>query len=250
MIYPLLLCTVASLATGLGGIGVVLSGRISSGTMCFFQAFAAGVMLTVSFAEMLPRCFSDMTSLFSCGYSVAAVTAFMALGWFCGKGISVTADYLFKNREGYTQQMRISLVTTAVMVLHNLPEGMLTIFSGMADTRFGVEMAFAVALHNIPEGMVVASGVLYLTKSPFRAVAHSFFAGISELMGGVVAALVFGGIAHSFLTPAVLAAVGGIMVQTSLKELLPSAVKLSGIKCTLCGIAAGTAVMSLSLYII
>ena len=247
MIYPVLLCAFASLSTVLGGLIVALLGEISDRTMSFFQGFAAGVMITVSFAEMFVRCCENMAEYMSAFYAVAATVLFMLAGWFAGLGISRTADYIYRDSGEYTQLVRISLVTTAVMVLHNLPEGMLTIFSGMEDAAFGLEMALAVALHNIPEGIVVASGVLYITSSRKRAVWHSFFAGISEFAGGLAAAIVLRGCVSSFAVGCVLAVVGGIMVQTSLCELLPSAVKQSGIKSTVTGFAAGAAVIYISL---
>lgn len=250
MIYPVLLCAFASLSTGIGGVIVALMGKISDRTMAFFQGFAAGVMVTVSFAEMFVRCWENMLEYMSEGCAVAAVVLLFAAGWFAGKSISLGADCIFGSSEEYTRDVRITLVTTAVMVLHNLPEGMLTIFSGMQDVRFGLEMAVAVALHNIPEGVVVASGVLYLTSSRKKAVGQSFFAGVSEFAGGLAAAVILKGVASSFAVGCVLALVGGIMVQTSVCELVPASLRLSGVKSTACGFMVGAAVIYISLYAI
>ena len=150
-----------------------------------------------------------MSEYMPAGSAVAVVVLLFAAGWFAGKSISCAADCMCRDSEEYTQAVRITLVTTAVMVLHNLPEGMLTIFSGMQDARFGLEMAVAVALHNIPEGVVVASGVLYLTSSRKKAVGQSFFAGISEFAGGLAAAVILKGVASSFAVGGVLALVLG-----------------------------------------
>ncbi len=250
MIYPILLSAFSSLSTGIGGVIVALFRKISDSTMSFFQGFAAGVMISVSFIEMLPRCYENMLGYMSAPHAVLVMLLLSVLGWFTGWGISAVADYIYKDNADYTQAMRISLVTTAVMVLHNLPEGMLTIFSGLEDVRFGLEMAVAVALHNIPEGIVVASGVLYLTSSRTKAVGHSFFAGISEFIGGLAAVVVFGGMANELFTGAVLAAVGGIMVQTSLCELVPNSLKLSGKASTVTGAVAGAVIIYISLYAI
>ncbi len=45
------------------------------------------------------------------------------------------------------------LPTTAAIVLHNLPEGILTLFTNAADSALGPSLALAIALHNIPEGI-------------------------------------------------------------------------------------------------
>ncbi|MBE6878587.1 MAG: hypothetical protein E7488_05400 [Ruminococcaceae bacterium] len=250
MIYPILLSAFSSLSTGIGGVIVALFRKISDRTMSFFQGFAAGVMITVSLIEMMPRCYENMLGYMDAMSAAAVMALISTVGWVTGRGISAAADYIYRDKADYTQAVHISLVTTAVMVLHNLPEGMLTIFSGLEDTRFGLEIAIAVALHNIPEGIVVASGVLYLTSSRAKAVGHSFFAGISEFIGGLAAVVLFGGMANELFTGAVLAAVGGIMVQTSLCELLPASLKLSGKLHTITGAAAGAVIIYVSLYAI
>ncbi len=250
MIYPVMLCAFSSLSTGIGGCIVALFPRISQRTMAAFQGFAAGVMVTVSVVEMLPRCFENMMDDMPPLYAAVYITLLLTAGWLAGIGISAAADYIYKDKKEYTSAVRISLVTTAVMVLHNLPEGMLTVFSSMEDMRFGLEMAVAVALHNIPEGIVVASGVMYLTHSGAKAVARSFFAGISEFIGGMAAVLVFGGMADGAFIGAVLAAVGGMMLQISVCELVPASVKLAGRLNAAAGFAAGAMIIYISLYAI
>jgi len=248
MIYPVLLCLFASLSTGVGGIAIIFIKNFSDRAMAFFQGFAAGVMITVSFVEMLPRCYHNIKGYMEAEYAALLLLIVFIFGWLAGWGISAAADYICKDSIEYTAAKRLSLVTTAVMVLHNLPEGMLTVFSGMEDIRFGMNMALAVALHNIPEGLVVASGTMYVTSSKYKAVGHSFFAGISEFIGGMAAVIVFKGMISNMFTGVVLAAVGGMMVQISACELLPNSFKICGKSTVFTGFLAGGAIIYFSLY--
>ena len=56
MAYAILLCAVASLSTGAGGIIVALWPKMSCRTLAVFQGFAAGVMIGISFLNMLIAC--------------------------------------------------------------------------------------------------------------------------------------------------------------------------------------------------
>ena len=65
--------------------------------------------------------------------------------------------------EARTAALRTALITGTALLLHNFPEGVLTLFAGTADPALGVRTTLAIALHNIPEGMAVGvtfAGVL------------------------------------------------------------------------------------------
>lgn len=47
------------------------------------------------------------------------------------------------------------LLAALAVSIHNMPEGLATFISTVADSRMGVAMAIAIAMHNIPEGIVV-----------------------------------------------------------------------------------------------
>lgn len=45
----------------------------------------------------------------------------------------------------------MGILSAIVILLHNIPEGVATFVSAVADPTAGIGVAFAVALHNIPE---------------------------------------------------------------------------------------------------
>lgn len=250
MIYPFMLCALASFATGAGGVLVVMLKNMTEKTISVFQGFAAGVMVTISFIEMLPNCFENLMVKMGAAKAAFSTGIIFFIGWLTAIFIGVIADFVYDNSSVTTPLGKVSLITTAVMILHNLPEGMLTIFSGFGDKQFAAEMALAVALHNIPEGVVVASGVLCITSSKKKAVCQSFFAGLCEFIGGVAAVLIFGNFISESLLSAVLAVVSGIMVQTSLCQIMPDSIRISHPKYTFGGFSLGMAVIYLGIFTI
>ena len=164
MHMALLLTTLAGLSTGLGGLVVWLMRTPGPRIMALSQGFAAGVMMTVSLSEMLP---SAVEAYAASG--AAPVGAALRCASLCAAGMlaalllekSLPEDEALAQRlsvPGKTRAaaLRGALATTAAIVLHNLPEGILTLFTNAADSALGPSLALAIALHNIPEGLAVA----------------------------------------------------------------------------------------------
>ena len=119
--------------------------------------------------------------------------------------------------------MRAALVTGIALLLHNLPEGVLTLFAGVADPQLGLRTALAIALHNIPEGLAVAVPFAYATHSRGKGAAAALASGLAEPAGALLAYLFF----HDLFTPGFLngtvVLVAGIMLWVAAAQLLPSA---------------------------
>lgn len=252
MLYPILICALAGLSTGLGAVFVIINGGITSDKMSFYQGFAGGVMIGVSLFDLLRESF-----LFYYGYSLLKTARFYIItlfssGWLIGMATAKFCDTLQiataekSKREVY----RLSVLTTLIMVMHNLPEGMLTIFTSAHDASFGLGVGCAVALHNIPEGMAIAGPVLYVSGSKKKAFFQSFLAGMAELMGGILSFMFLKTyINHAFIN-GIMPVIAGIMCQTAMCELIPGAVKLSNIKHTIYGIITGILIMAIGIFAI
>ncbi len=251
MLYPILLCGFAGLSTALGGLVVILSGGIDNKKMSLSQGFAAGVMLSVSVMDLLPESYGHYFTYMPGADRIKAVFSLFAAGWVIGTAISGVALPKTKGKKQTDIETvsRMAVVTTAVMVLHNLPEGVLTMFTSSRDLNFGLRMSIAVALHNMPEGMAIASPVYYVSKSKAKAFLLTLWAGMAELAGGVAAYL----IASDFLTPSLvnglMPVIAGIMCRAAVEELIPAGVKLSKFKHTFYGILCGIILISIGLFV-
>ena len=152
--------TIAGLSTGLGGLIAALF-RPTPRLMAFCGGFAGAVMLTVSLADLAPALldfYGGLLSPFGCGAAAAALLlGGMLAAWLLACALpdeDTLADRFGSRTQG--SAMRAALVTGAALLLHNLPEGILTLLTNVSDPQLGARTALAIALHNIPEGLAVA----------------------------------------------------------------------------------------------
>ena len=252
MLYSSFLCLMAGLSTGLGGIIVVISKKITDRTMSISQGFAAGVMVTVSLIDMLPHTFNNYIKIFPRTTAVCNILTLFFIGWVIGVLMAniVVPQRKEKTNDSVFTAKRLAAITTAVIVLHNLPEGILTMFSSMENKEFGLTMALAIAMHNLPEGIAVAAPVYYVTNSKKTAVWQSVLAGLAEPLGAFIAYFLLRGFINETFLNGLMPIIAGIMCQTAVTELIPSAIKISNIKHTIYGIIIGIIIMSIGIFLI
>ena len=113
-------------------------------------------MLTVSLADLAPALldfYGALLSPFGCGAAAAALLlGGMLAAWLLACALpdeDTLADRFGSRTQG--SAMRAALVTGAALLLHNLPEGILTLLTNVSDPQLGARTALAIALHNIPE---------------------------------------------------------------------------------------------------
>lgn len=249
-VSPLLLTTLAGLSTGLGGLLAMLCppGRRM---LAASAGFAGGVMLAASLADLAPqalRFYGAYLPPVACG---AAVVSLLGLGM----ATAALLERLLPEEAALAERMagdstrtaalRTALLTGTALLLHNFPEGVLTLFAGTADPDFGLRTALAIALHNIPEGLAVAVPFAYALRSRWRGAAAAWVSGLAEPAGALVALLFLRGwFTPGFLNGTVVL-VAGIMLWVALAQLLPA-----GLACRrwgLPGAAAGVLLMLLGI---
>ncbi|MBN6751999.1 zinc transporter ZupT [Kocuria palustris] len=265
MAVALLLTVVAGLATGLGGLAVFLTNRTNGSFLALSLGFSAGVMLYVSFVEIL----AEASDLLSAAWGPGRGTWGMVGGFFAGIAViavidrlvphqanphefayqpgDAEADAAFAAPAADSRLLRTGMLTALAIAIHNFPEGFATFAAALGDPSVAVAITVAIALHNIPEGIAVAVPVFQATGSRARAIGLSFLSGLSEPLGAVIGFLLLRPFLTDALFGASLAAVAGIMVFISLDKLLPTAEKYGGHHLCVYGIVAGMAVMAVSL---
>ncbi len=55
------------------------------------------------------------------------------------------------------------------IVLHNIPEGIVTFLSASTNQKLGLSLALAISFHNIPEGISIAIPIYFSTKNKKKA---------------------------------------------------------------------------------
>lgn len=247
---PFLLTTLAGLSTALGGL-LALPMRPDRRMLAAGSGFAAGVMLTASLLDLLPEALARYAAFLpptSCG---AAAGGLLALGMLTaallGRLLPDEADLArrYGTAGDRSAALRTALVTGAALLLHNFPEGVLTLFASAADPALGLRTALAIALHNIPEGLAVAVPFAYATGSRAKAAAAALVSGLAEPAGALLAWLFLRPLFTPGFLNGTLVFVAGIMVWVSFCDLLPQA--FTRPRAGALGAAVGVGVMVLSI---
>lgn len=207
--------TLAGLATGVGGIlaAIIRPGKKSFG---FLMGFAAGVMLSLSFFELIPEAWKMS------GY-LPATLGFLGGALFMGIADSIIPHIYRAERENVSKNRLFAtgMLVALGIAIHNIPEGMV-IGAGYAHTpAFGLFIAIAIALHNIPEGLAITLPLCKGGMCKWKAARTALLAGFAEPFGAIIAYFFLSSFA--FLIPLALAFAAGVMVFLSIDELMPIA---------------------------
>jgi len=282
-----LLTTFAGLSTGIGSAIPFFFKGFKKSFLAFFLGLSAGVMILVSFMELLPNAAESLQSYW------------LFLAFFIGMGVVVLLDLLVPHKdnphhmprqEGTIKQIqtechggeceenlnatrveqydvekkakeaklkRTGILTALAIGIHNFPEGMATFATALGDIHLGITIAIAIAIHNIPEGISVSIPIYYATKNKWKSFGLSMASGIAEPIG---ASLAFGLLKlleqNQFIAAHLdqilggsLAFVAGIMVYISLDELIPVAREYSKGDIVMAGVAVGMLIMASSLIL-
>ncbi len=260
----LLLTTLAGLSTGLGGL-LVLWFRPGERMLGFSLGFAAGVMLAVSLSDLLPNAMHFYEQEYAPFWAGCAAAALLLAGMFLAGLMStflpdegsLVLDLAGQPEQGEEQRLSRSralhcgLAVGIAMLLHNLPEGILTLFSGICDPRAGLRLSLAIALHNLPEGISVAAPLWYATGRRSVSAGVAFLSGIAEPAGALLAYCVLAPVLSVDLLNGMTLVAAGIMCWVSVAELLfggfaieKKAVTAAGFAIGVCGMTLGIAILA------
>ncbi|HOI32100.1 MAG: zinc transporter ZupT [Bacteroidales bacterium] len=251
----------AGLSTGIGSAIALLARRTNTRFLSVALGFSAGVMIYVSFVEILSKARIELTAV----YGFREGSWYTVLAFFAGILVIGLIDKFIPSIENPHEVKRIEdmdhidekkrklarmgIFTALAIGIHNFPEGLATFTAALSDPNLGIAIAVAVAIHNIPEGIAVSVPVYYATGSRKRAFWLSFSSGLAEPVGALVGYLLL----MPFLSPTVFgvlfAMVAGIMVFISLDELLPAAEEYGEHHYSIYGMIAGMALMAVSLLL-
>jgi len=241
--FPLLLAIFAGLSTTIGSLIAFAVKEPSKKILSFAMGFSAGVMLLISFAELLPQALIEIGEF-------NAFLAFFA-GMIVIYLIDVFIPHSYEQEEcGNSRLMKCGTMIAIGIAIHNFPEGIAVFFSSLSSLSLGIPVAIAVALHNIPEGIAVSIPIYYATKKKRTAFLYSFLSGLAEPVGAVIGFLFLMPFLNQFVLNVILAAVAGIMVFISFDELLPVSYKSDNGHAPIFGIIVGMAIMALSLLVL
>lgn len=218
--------------------------------LAFLLGIAIGVMMCLSVFELwihnsIEHGFAPVTCAVAGGALLYRVLQPLLPEGNLQMSPNSTIDKSTMSRSG--ELLRLGLVMSLTMTLHNFPEGFAVAFSSLTD--FGPIMALAIAIHNIPEGIIVAAPVYAATGSRWKALGMAALSGVSEPVGALIALLSVRPVISEDALHIVLAVVGGIMGAVCVLELWPEGKKCRSDKNLVFGILFGTLIMGSTLLL-
>lgn len=273
VLIAFLLTLLAGLSTGIGSAIAFLAKRTNTAFLSTSLGFSAGVMIYVSFVELLATSISTLSQL----HGQTTGTTYATIAFFGGVLFTMIIDRLVPERknphemhlveeiptsEEDTHQnpnakkhqshklLRTGLMAALVLAIHNFPEGMVTFLSAIKDTNIAIPIAIAIAIHNIPEGIAVAVPIYYATNNRHKAFWLSLLSGLAEPAGAIVGYLILAPFLSDNLFGVLFGMIAGTMVYISLDELLPAAETYGKHHHAICGLVTGMAVMATSLLLL
>ncbi len=266
MLPAFLLTLFAGLSTAFGAIIAFCGGAKNTKFLSVGLGFSAGVMIYISFIEILVK--SQDAFTFKYGEIVGESLGLVA--FFIGIALSFVIDQSIPDninphhtldiqnsiddddthmQEYRTPLARMGFFTSIAIALHNFPEGFATFVSALNNMTTGISIAIAIAIHNIPEGLAVALPVYHATGDRKKAFLYALVSGLAEPIGAVVGFLILAPLMGDLTLGITFGVVAGIMVYISFDELLPAARVYGNDHTTIFGLVIGMFVMSVSLIL-
>ncbi|EOI0410429.1 zinc transporter ZupT [Campylobacter jejuni] len=278
----MLLTLFAGFSTAIGSIIAFFSRKDDLRVLSLGLGFSAGVMIYISFMEILPTALKDFKNHYDSHWAELLGLAC----FFGGILISLLIDKLIpedvnphepkedlselkisplpqkgqnppkfhpgeKLHQINTKALkRTGIFTALAIAIHNFPEGFATFISSLDNFTLGIAIAIAVAIHNIPEGLAVSLPIYHATGDKKEAFIYSALSGFAEPLGAFVGALILLPFIGDLTLAISFAVIAGIMVFISLDELLPAAKTYDKAHDSLYGLIAGMAIMALSLNLL
>jgi ZIP family zinc transporter len=257
----------AGLATGIGSTLAFFTKTTNKSFFAIAMGFSAGVMVYLSFVEIIPK----STLYISHSMSPVQASAVAAIAMVSGMILMAIIDALVPSGTNPHENtevellgseteagkarankilLRTGLFVALAIAIHNFPEGLATFLLVLDDPQIGIGLAIAVAMHNIPEGIAVSVPVYYATKSRSKAFRLSFLSGLAEPAGAVIGYLLLAQFLNDLVLGVLFAMVAGVMVFLAIDTLLPTARNSARGHLSVYGFIAGVAVMAASLVLL
>lgn len=252
------LTLIAGLSTGIGSMIAFFAKKTNTRFLSASLGLSAGVMIYVSFMELMPEAVEQLQAL----YSHKQAEIYMLLAFFFGIGLIALIDKLVPEDENpheihlqseanqSSHLKRTGFMMALAIGIHNFPEGLATFTSALTNIEIAIPIVVAIAIHNIPEGIAVSMPIFHATGNRKKAFLLSFLSGMSEPVGALLGYLFL----LPFWTPTVnallLAFVSGIMIYISFDELLPGTEKYGHHHYGVGGVILGMMLMAASLLIL
>ena len=258
--FAFLLTILAGLSTGIGSLIAFFIKKPKMSYLSFALGLSGGVMLYISFMELLPQGIEAIGEVWGIIILFAGMLFIGIMDFIlpevenphhivdseCLEQEAKECDEDETNKDK-SKLMKMGLVMALAIGFHNFPEGLATFGSALGDANLGILTAIAIALHNIPEGISVSIPIYYATYNKKKAFLYSFLSGLAEPIGAAVGYLILRPYLNDQVIGGLLVFISGVMIYISLDEILPTAHHYGQGHIVIIGIVLGMLIMAISL---
>jgi len=214
IVISFLLTSFAGLSTLIGYFMIFIKGDKEK-IITFSLSFSASVMITLSLIDLIPSSLNYLNN-YIIYFRLLIVIFFFILG--------ICLSYFISHKiENNNSLKKIGIISLLTIILHNIPEGIITFIISGVNISFGIKLAIAIGLHNIPEGISIAIPIYYGTNNKLKTFIIVLIAGLSEILGAMLCYLFLSNIINNFFIGIIFAIISGMMINISISELLPVA---------------------------
>ncbi len=268
-IQAFMLTLLAGVSTAFGAFLAFFKTKDETRILAFGLGFSGGVMIYLSFVEILPKSieyFSHTDSSFNadtlgvCMFFVGMLIAF-GIDFLIPKDVNPhelkTQNEVYcelSDKDKYCSKNhhihRTAIFTAIAITIHNFPEGFATFVSALDNFAFGVSIAIAVAIHNIPEGLAVSLPIYHSTGNKKQALKLTLLSGLAEPIGAVVGYFILAPLLGDYTLAVGFGIIAGIMVFISIDSLLPNSKLNTKGHESVIGVLFGMGIMAISLLLL
>lgn len=248
IIGALLVSTLAGLSTVLGGLVIFFKLKAENITKFITAslAFSLAIMIGISITDLLP----ESTYILLKNYGLTKGIIFIIILFFLGIFLIKFINKLISQAEAKKSDLyKLGLLNMLALILHNFPEGIATFMSSYKDINLGLKLAVAIAFHNIPEGISIAVPIYYATNSKKEAILKTFYSGIAEPLGAILAYIFLARFINDNFISGILILVAGIMITLAIEGMLPKAQKYKQKKALYTGLIIGIVLILFNYFV-
>lgn len=212
--YGIIISSIAGISTLVGYLFIYIKAdknKVISKSL----SFASGVMLTLSLVDLIPTSINylkmDNRSLL-----------YTLLFFFIGIILCLIINTKIKDNDVLYKTGIISMIG---IMIHNIPEGIVTYILSTVDMKLGLIFAIAIILHNIPEGISISVPIYYSKKSKKKAFLYTMISGLSEPLGALLSMIFLYKYISNFLIAILFSLIAGLMSYISIFELMKTSFK-------------------------
>lgn len=218
MLYPLILTSLAGLSTLIGILPIFVKIKNTDNVVSAACSFASGVMICISILDLIPESVKYLNGYFNSFFVIFLCFVFIMIGII----LSMVLDNYIDRVSNTESLFKLGILSMIAIILHNVPEGIVTFIVSKNNIMLGISICLAIALHNIPEGISIAIPIYYSSNSKFKAIFYTFLAGLSEPFGAILTGLFLVNFVNDIVLGLLFSFIAGVMIQIGSFKLLPT----------------------------